>query len=192
MKKILSASLLASVSLFGLSNDEILKFYKNIAPEELQVSIVSREKVEGLSGYESVIIGITDGKNTENDVIFIHENLVLPEIIDLKNSKSYKKGIMDKILNAKLKDIYKNENPKRIISIGKDKSKPTSVVFSDPECPFCREELASIEKRLKNENIKMILISVHGESALAKSYLIYEECAKAKSDSEKVKILRKY
>lgn len=72
---------------------------------------------------------------------------------------------------------------------GKDK---TLVVISDPECPYCRSELANIEERLKEANIHMILAPVHDKSAFVKSELIYQKSAKAKNNAEKIKIIREY
>ena len=65
-------------------------------------------------------------------------------------------------------------------------------MFSDPECPYCRAELAKIETTLKDNNVEIILTPVHELSSLQKSALIYKDIKNAKSDSDKVKILRKY
>ena len=65
-------------------------------------------------------------------------------------------------------------------------------MFSDPECPYCRAELAKIETTLKDSNVEIVLTPVHDISSLQKSSLIYKDAKAAKSDSDKVKILRKY
>ncbi|NOX16152.1 MAG: histidine kinase, partial [Epsilonproteobacteria bacterium] len=60
------------------------------------------------------------------------------------------------------------------------------------ECPFCKKDLANIENELKEYNIKMIFTPVHDKSSLEKSALIYKYTKSAKTDKEKIKILRKY
>ena len=40
---------------------------------------------------------------------------------------------------------------------GVEAKKPTIVMFSDPECPYCRLELEKIEATLKESNVKLIL-----------------------------------
>ncbi|MFP4332564.1 MAG: hypothetical protein ACLFQJ_04635, partial [Campylobacterales bacterium] len=57
------------------------------------------------------------------------------------------------------------------------------LVISDPECPYCRQELANIEKRLDGTKMKMVLAPVHGKESFIKSELIYKN-SKGKSDKE--------
>jgi len=95
-------------------------------------------------------------------------------------------------LQKKMSAIYAKEEKKNIVSIGNDAKKETLVVFTDPECPYCRQELEKIEERLKTNNIKLIFTPVHDRSSLEKSVLIYNETAKAKTDADKIKIMKKY
>ncbi|CAD7286327.1 thioredoxin fold domain-containing protein [Campylobacter suis] len=192
MKKILLLSAVAASSLFALTNEQILDFYKQIVPSNVKIEVASRQKVENNTAYEAVILKVTEGDQSNDMVVFTRDDLIFNDILDLKNMTNYKQVILDKMLASKLKDVYKKEDKKYIISLGDDAKKPTTVIFTDPECPYCRLELANIEKRLVNENVKMILTPVHDKSALEKSHLIYKEIASAKSDSEKVKIMRKY
>lgn len=193
MKKIILTSVIAASSLFAASNEQIINFYKQIVPSGVSIEIASREKIAEHPQYEGVVIRLSDGKGiTEDEIVFTTGDFLLPEVLDLKTGKSYKTEFGDKLAATKIKEVYKNEDPKNIIVLGNDPKKPTEVMFSDPECPYCRLELKTLEKRLEKENLKIILTPVHEESSLAKSYLIYKESAKAKSDSEKVKILRKY
>lgn len=191
MKKILLTSLVASSVVFGASNEQIIGFYSQMLPPSVNVKVNERTKIEN-SNIESVIITLSDGKNSENDVVFTSGDFVFPDVLDLKNHKSLKAEFGEKMLAKNLSSVYKSEDAKNIIAIGNDPKKPTKVMFSDPECPYCRAELKNIEKTLKDENLKIILTPVHDISALQKSFLIYKDVASAKTDSDKVKILRKY
>lgn len=190
MKKIIIASLVASSFAFGASDEQIKGFYSQMLPSNVKVSIDERIKVQ--DDIEAIVVKLSDDKVSENDVIFTKGDFVFPDVIDLKEGKSYKSEINNKIIDKKVSVVYKSESKDNIISLGNDSKKPTKVMFSDPECPYCRAELAQIEKHLKTENIKIILTPVHDISSLEKSHLIYKETATAKSDSDKVKILRKY
>ncbi|MBR8461620.1 histidine kinase [Campylobacter sp. faydin G-105] len=193
MKKIILSSLVVASSLMAATNEQIVEFYKNnIVPQNINVEVASREKVVGYPEFEAVIIKLSDGTIKEDEIIFTKGDLLLPDIYDLKTSKSYKGEFKEKMLVGKLGSVYKNENKANIITLGNDPKKPTKVMFSDPECPYCRMELKSVEKALESENLKIILTPVHDRSSLEKAYLIYKEIATAKSDSDKVKILRKY
>ncbi|MBE3609706.1 MULTISPECIES: thioredoxin domain-containing protein [Campylobacter] len=192
MKKIILTSVIAASSMFAVTNDQILGFYNQIIPQGVSAEIVSREKLENHPDFEGVIIKLSDGKVSENEIVFTQGDLLLPDVLDLKTGKSYKNDFKEKMLVGKLAEVYNSEKSENIIKIGNDSKKPTKVVFSDPECPYCRNELANIEKVLEKENLKIILTPVHDRSALEKSYLAYKDTKTAKSDSEKVKILRKY
>ena len=48
---------------------------------------------------------------------------------------------------------------------GEGKNLPTKIVVSDPDCPYCREHLKSINQELKKANIKMIFAPIHEKEA---------------------------
>jgi putative periplasmic protein len=117
---------------------------------------------------------------------------LFPDVINLKEQKSYLSEIKKDLVAKGISNVYKGEDKSNIITIGNDKNKPTIVMFSDPECPYCRAELERIETTLKGSNVQIVLTPVHDKSSLQKSFLAYKEVKTAKSDSEKIKILRKY
>ena len=77
---------------------------------------------------------------------------------------------------------------------GEGKNLPTKIVVSDPDCPYCREHLKSINQELKKANIKMIFAPIHEKEAFVKSQLIMNEAAKLEKDDTKGKValLNKY
>ncbi|OPA72488.1 histidine kinase [Campylobacter pinnipediorum subsp. caledonicus] len=192
MKKVLMTSLVAASFAFGANDTQIIEFYGNVLPENLKATVQERKALDSSSGVESVVVNISDGKVTQSDVIFTKGDYVFPDVIDVKKGMSYKASFGEQMLEKNLSKVYKEEDKKYIISLGKDKKNPTKVMFSDPECPYCRAELKEIEKTLKDTNLKIIITPVHDKSSLQKAHLIYKDIAKAKSDSDKVKILRKY
>ncbi len=125
-------------------------------------------------GYSSLLI--TPSKDDEAKIATL-----------LKEAQDFN----EKAKEGALKDLFAKVDEKSIIKLG-DAKKPSLIIVSDPECPYCRKELESIEERLKTNSLKLILAPVHGKSAFVKSELIYKETAKAKSDKEKIKILKKY
>lgn len=197
MKKIILTTLvaLATSSLaFGASDAQIESFFKQQIPANVNFEILSKKDLGG--GFEQVNIKISgkiEGREvTQTDTIFVNGDFFAPELISLKDGRSFKAQAEKEMAATGIKSVYQKEDPANIIAVGHDKNKPTEVMFTDPECPFCRAELAKIEQDLKVKNLKMILTPVHGKSSLEKSFLIYKEVAKAKTDSEKIKIMRKY
>ncbi len=192
MKKnlILSAIFIAS-TLFSATNEEIIAHFKSrIAVPNIIIKVTSRKKVD--TNLDYVTLFLTDGKGTQKVSVFTSGKYIYPDVIDVKSGINLKDKIQRETINKNIAKIYKNEDSKNIISLGNDANKETMVIFSDPECPFCKKDLSNVEKTLKKYNIKIILTPVHEKSALEKSYLIYRDVADAQNDAQKIKILRKY
>ncbi|TQR34405.1 hypothetical protein DMB92_00090 [Campylobacter sp. MIT 99-7217] len=198
MKKFFITSLCLSSMLFAASNEEIIKFYSQIVQTQLpkaKVSIIKRQKVQN-SDIESVELKISSPDGELTELLFTKDKFIFPELIDIKEGISYRQEFeMNKFQEAKLafekKALAELKKEKLIISLG-DKNKPKMYVFSDPECPYCRQHLANIEAELKTHQIDFVFTPVHDKSAFEKSALIYKESKNAKSDAEKIAIFRKY
>ena len=190
-KNIILSTLLIASSLFSATNEEIIAHFKSKIPiPNIIIKVTSRKNIS--KGLDYVTLFITDGKGSQKVSVFTSNQYIFPDAIDLKSGVSLKEKIQRAEINKSVAKVYKKEDPKNIISLGHDPKKETLVVFSDPECPFCKKELKNIDKILKKYNIKMILTPVHEKSALDKSYLIYKNVAKAKTDAQKIKIIKKY
>lgn len=192
MKKslILSLLLIASVG-FSATNDEIIKHFKEQIPiANIQIKIVSRKQIS--KDLDFVSLFITDGKDSQNISIFTHGEYIFPDAINVNTGVSLKDKMQRVQINKNISKVYKTEDKNNIIAIGHDPKKETLVIFSDPECPFCKKELDNIEKELTKYNVKMIFTPVHDRSSLAKSYLIYKYIKNAKTDAQKIKTIRKY
>jgi len=201
MKKVVLASIIAATSLMAASDKQIEDFYsevfKNQNIDGVNVKVVERTKI--LDDIEKVSLKFSKGDMSQEDVTFVKGDLMFPDVVNLKEQKSYlaeeKKVIAEKAaldLVKSLAKIYKNEDKANVITLGNDSKKPTLIMFSDPECPYCRAELDRIEATLKESNVNVILTPVHDISSLQKSFLIYKDVASAKTDSDKIQILRKY
>lgn len=191
MKKIIFSTTLLATSLFALSDAELLSIYAG-APQDIKITISNKTPVKGLDKIQAVEYTMSKGDMSQSEIMFADEKFIYPDIIDPKSGISYKTQMENEIKNAKVGAEYAKESADYIIKIGNDPKKETLVIFTDAECPYCRREMANIEKRLETNNIEIIMASVHGASAHAKSFKIYEEVKNAKTDSEKVAILHKY
>ena len=197
MKK-LSLVLVCASSLFCASNAEISEFYSKSIKSRFpnaEISVSNRQNV-GNTGFESVIVSVKlDGQKEEN-ILFTKDDIIVPDIINLKSGISYAQEYEFKKFQEAKENFTKNakaevQKESMVITLG-DKNKPAIYIFSDPECPYCRDELAQVKEELKNYQVNYILTPVHGNSAFEKSALIYKESKKAKTDNEKIAILNKY
>ena len=194
MKKyLLSLVALFSTTLFAATDAQIVDHFKStIQVPNITIEVISRKGVEGIDGMDFVTLNLSDGQRSQKLSIFTKEDLIFPDVISIKQGGSIKEMMEMAELQKKLSALYKKEEKKNIVMLGNDPKKETLVVFTDPECPYCRQELDQIEQRLTTNNLKLIFTPVHERSSLEKSVLIYTETAKVKSDAEKIKILKKY
>lgn len=194
MKKTLLSIAALSTLAFGATDAQIADFFGKILPPNTNFKIVSKKDVgSGFTQVNFEIKGQMEGKEVvQHDVIFVNGDYFSSDIISLKDGSSLKDKAAKAQAAQALLPLLKAEKSEYIITVGNDSKKPTEYMFTDPECPYCRAELAKIEQDLKEKNLKLIITPVHDRSALEKAASIYKEVAKAKTDSEKVKILRKY
>jgi thiol:disulfide interchange protein DsbC len=194
MKKwIALATLLGAHTLFAATNEELINHFKaSIQVPNISITVEGRQSVDGMSGMDFVTLNLSDGTRSQKLSVFTKDELIFPDVISIKQGGSIKEMMEMAELQKKMSALYAKEDKKNIVSFGNDPKKETLVVFTDPECPYCRQELEKIEERLKVNNIKLIFTPVHDRSSLEKSVLIYNETAKAKTDAEKIKITRKY
>lgn len=80
----------------------------------------------------------------------------------------------------------------RFITFTSTAKKPqkTFYIVSDPRCPGCRKELENLDEKLKEGDIKMLLVSFLGEESAYKAKLIYAQTASLKDNTQKLKILK--
>lgn len=80
----------------------------------------------------------------------------------------------------------------RYISLKSDLKNPkkTFYMVSDPRCPGCRKELGEVEKRLKEGDVKILLVAFLGEESASKASVIYERLIGVKDNAKKLKIMR--
>ena len=133
--------------MFAATDAQVVDFYSQMLGEGVKVSVTGRKPAAG--GIEAIMVNLSDGQVSQDEVIFAKDDLLFPDIIDLKEHKSYLQDIKNEITMKNISKAYKNEKKENIITLGNDSKKPTIVMFSDPECPYCRLELEKIEATLK-------------------------------------------
>lgn len=94
-----------------------------------------------------------------------------------------------------LQTLFASFTPNDFIFLkGEGENLPTTIVVTDPDCPYCREQLKEIESKLKQTNLKLIFAPVHEKEAFIKAQLAMNQTAnlKAEDTKGKIKILRKF
>ena len=189
MSKLLSATLIATLSLSATSNeDAVVDYIKNhmVKSSRVKVSsvdIIEKQSLKEPKGWDVYFVNIhADVKKspTETDkvnvpeTVFVKDGYAAPSLINIKTGADYKKD-----LRPKLKaDIY---DPKHLIAGNKD-AKHKLVIFSDPQCPFCQDIIPNVYKSVK-ENPKDValyyyhlpLLRIHPVSDIITRVMLIEQ-----------------
>lgn len=156
MSKLLSTTLLATLSLSASSNEDVVKNYikkymvKAPSVKVTSVDIIGKKELDSPKGWDAYFVNIhaqikknptvTD-KVTVPETIFAKDGFASPTLIDMKTGKDLKS-----MLKPELKsDIYNDEH----LFAGDKDAKHKIVVFTDPKCPFCQKKVPEIYKAVK-------------------------------------------
>ena len=92
MKKTILTSALAVATLTSLNaatDEQILSVYGG-APQGIDIKIAERIPVEGLDGFEAVILKITQGGYSQEEIIMTKDDLVFPDVFNVRRHKRQK------------------------------------------------------------------------------------------------------
>jgi protein-disulfide isomerase len=187
MSKLLSVTLIATLGLSaGTSKAEVKDYIEhhminNSRIKVTSVDMVGKKELKNPKGWEVFFVNIhadvkksptvTD-KVTVPETIFVKDGFVAPTLLNMKTGKDLKAQIRPE-LNPKLYDD-------KHLFAGDKNAKHKIVIFSDPQCPFCKEIVPKIYKTVK-KNPKtfalyyyhMPLLRIHPVSdAIARAMLI--------------------
>ncbi len=187
MSKLLSATLIATLSLSaGTSEAEVKDYIQNHMVNNSRIKVtgvdmISKKELDNPKGWEVFFVNIhADVKKTPTitdrvtvpETIFVKDGFAVPTLIDMKTGKDLKAQLKPD-LDPKLYD------DKHLFAGNKD-AQHKILIFSDPQCPFCKEIVPKIYKAVK-ENPKtfalyyyhMPLLRIHPVSdAIARVMLI--------------------
>lgn len=191
-KKLILVGSLLCTSLFAATDAQIESYFKAQIPvPTVKVTVTSRTQIKEIKGMDYVSIELSDGNRVQKVSVFTQGDLIFPDVINV-NGGSIKAKLDKQKLVQELAKIYQTQNQDNVLSLGNNPKKETFVVFTDPECPFCKKEVDVIENTLKQKNLKLIFTPVHDRSALEKSVLIKKQADSAKNIEEKIAIIKKY
>lgn len=149
MLRLLSISTAAAVLGFAASDVQIKKFVKrglshNPHIKIKSIDIVEKRALKEPKGWEAYFIEfkltLKRGKKSididENDILFADANYISPDLIDVNTNRSLKR-----VLSPSVKPEFYDD---KHLLFGSKNAKHKLLVFSDPNCPFCKDYVPSI------------------------------------------------
>jgi thiol-disulfide isomerase/thioredoxin len=120
---------------------------------------VAQQPVPGAADWQAhmIVMDLTyNGKKIKApETIFVNEKsgLATMDLIDLKSGKNLRR-----ILKPKMPESYYDDTH---LLYGNKNAPHKLVIFSDPDCPFCRQEVPKIIEEAKNNPDKIALYYYH-------------------------------
>jgi len=168
MSKLLSLAVLTTLSVNALVDEDDIKSYvkdymvKNNQVKVQSVDIIGKKLLDEPKGWEVYFINIHANvkksptiidKVTVPETLFVKGNFTSPTLINMETGEDLKK-----ILKPELSEsIYNKEH---LIAGNKD-AKHKMVVFSDPQCPFCKTKIPELYKASKENPDEIALYYYH-------------------------------
>jgi len=157
---LLSSSLYATKSL----DEKILEYEEekistllerqNIELNDVSIALKKDLRQNGWHGYVFNLSFTVKGQIlTQKDTLFTDGNLITPELVNIRTKRSYKNELYPK-LGEKYFD-------KAHLIAGNSDAKHTLVLFSDPLCPICVDEVPKIIKNVMENPGKIALYYYH-------------------------------
>ena len=168
MSKLLSTTLLATLSISAASTEAEVKDYiknhliQNNSVKVKSVDIVEKKSIKELEGWDIYFVNINaEVKKTPTitdvvtvpETIFVKDGIATNALIDMKTGTDF-----HMTLKPKLKDSVYDE---KHLVVGNKDAKHKIVVFSDPQCPFCKKKVPELYKDVKENPETFALYYYH-------------------------------
>ena len=168
MSKLLSLAVVTTLSVnAGTDVDDVKDYVKNHMIKNKQVKVtevevISHKMLDEPKGWEVFFLNIDAtvkksptvfDKVTVPETLFVKNGFTAPTLINLETGEDLKMVLKP----ALPKGIY---DEKHLIMGNKD-AKHKIVVFTDPQCPFCKEKIPEIYKAVKEHPETFALYYYH-------------------------------
>ena len=156
MSKLLSLAVITTLSLSAASDEDDVKSYiknymvKNDQVTVTDVDIIDKKAVDNAKGWDAYFVNIHANvkksptifdKVTVPETVFVNGNISAPTLINMDTGEDYRKT-----MKPEIKPIA--YNAKHLVAGNKD-AKHKLVIFTDPQCPFCKQKVPEIYKAVK-------------------------------------------
>lgn len=199
-RTVLISAVVTSLAYADKFSDNLEKLIKE--KTQMEVKVIDKKPLKDISGLNIVTIHSMQNNqrfpifaNSDGTSVIGYSNLYFTQ--EKSSEESVQKALNDiqayndQSKEKDLETLFSSFGDEYYVTL-KGKSDKVTIVVTDPECPYCRKELANVEEKLKETTLKLIIAPVHGKSAFIKGQLILDESKKAKNNKEKIEIFKKY
>ncbi len=165
MSTLFTSALIATVALSANTevNNKVLLNYiernvvKNPQVEVKGIKILEKRELKDLPGWDIYLTSmhlVYHKKNIDApEMIFVKDGLATSHLVNIKTGRDYRNEIKPTVPASMYNDAH--------LLFGNKDAKHKILVFSDPECPFCRDVVPGIMKAAKENPQQIALYYYH-------------------------------
>jgi len=165
MSKLLMSTVLATVALSANAqpdNKQLVKYVKKAVVKNPQVKVKGVTVIESkthkdLPGW-NILLTTMDLEYQKKDIhapemMFVKDGLITGHLVNLKTGNDYRDNIKPTVPNKLYDDAH--------LLFGNKDAKHKVLIFSDPQCPFCKDTVPGIFKAAKENPTKLAVYYYH-------------------------------
>ena len=161
ISKLLSTTLLLSVSLYANNDNSVIEFEKKRVSQNPNVTIkevsINTKKEIPLAGWNGYILDVKVnvlGKDVNaKDILLSDGKYISLDLIDSTTGKSLKDLVTP--------NLTSNYHDKAKLIAGNHEAKDKIVIFSDPLCPYCIDYVPEVIKYVQKNSDSIALYYYH-------------------------------
>ncbi|MDY0052567.1 MAG: thioredoxin domain-containing protein [Aliarcobacter sp.] len=161
ISKLLSTTLLLTVSLYANNDNSVIEFEKKRVSQNPNVTLkevsINTKKELPLSGWNGYILDVkvnVQGKDINaKDILFSDGKYISLDLIDSASGKSLKDLVTP--------NLTSNYHDKAKLIAGNHNAKDKVVIFSDPLCPYCIDYVPEVIKHVQKNSDSIALYYYH-------------------------------
>ncbi|MEA3552808.1 MAG: thioredoxin domain-containing protein [Campylobacterota bacterium] len=164
LKSLTILSLLSSTLVANVTDDNVMKYEEQRIKSAIvrakgtinSIDVVLKKDLQNDGWYGYVFnldINIQGKKIVQKDTLFAKGNLIAPDLINTKTKRSFKDVMYPKLT----KKYFSKEH----LIAGNPNAKHTLVIFSDPLCPICIDEVPFTMKNIMKHPSNIALYYYH-------------------------------
>lgn len=198
-------TLVCGAQLFGASFEENLA--QILSQTGHKVKIIASKPLVGMNDMRIVNVEFSNATGSQRTPFLATadgKGAVIFNALFFSANKEQNEAIIESMLseidafnqskkNALLNALFESFPSERFVEIpSKNKNATqTTIIVSSPDCPYCREELAKLDKRLATSNVKMVIVPLNGQESYVRAQILINELQKANTTARKIEILKK-
>ena len=197
-KVLLWLAICASVALSASFENKLTALIKQRTSQD--VKVLSVQNLKSSESLKLVIVQTGDLKvplfaTSDASLVFGATNVFfsqdLTDSVDVANFIKQTQGNNQKADGKDIAKLFQSLKDHEMVMLpSSNQSSKITYIIADPNCPGCQKEIQSLQSRLKDSNVYVVLVGFLGKDSALKSSMLRERLAALPDTQAKVALLQ--